>query len=572
MFHLSVIKSALRDRHRVLSPYFSCLLCLLILVVNPRVSKGEETSEKTPEIISPAPQETTEDQPQPSAEESLPPLQGEGKGGDGLSPEAEMPVPTPLPAPLPSEDALPLPPHEGTVALPGEEVPPPRGLFTRLNEDFLKKIELRGYLKSEIAYRYVNPPAFSKILNILQLEPSYSLNSDVRLSARIWAYYDLAYDIQDVGTIAPMKAFAFIEPPAPGEPEPDIKNLREIKVDNYGVKLKELYLDIFLSNMDFRIGRQIIRWGIVEGWRILDEVNPLDFTEHILRDVSDRYIPLWMVKGDYYLGPVTIEGLWVPDLKGHEPAPLRSEWSQFQKLPNLKKVPRNFKNGEGGVRVSGMVKGYEFAVAYFNQWDDFPAAFRSVSGLGLGNLGISPEVTFSPVYRRLQSYGIGLAKSLGKIVLEGEFAYVDGKYWGTKTESMNACVTFGECPRDYIKHVVGVKTVLYGTDISVNFSQDIILNHTSDIQQGRHEDAASLFARKEIRYGTMVPQLLVISLLNRQEYLFRPKLEYRYTDKVTFLFGVDIFSGDSGPDPGRLNFFGYFDDDDRAYMEVKYSF
>ncbi len=554
---------------------------LFFFAVNPNISKGEEISEKPPEIISPdAPSETPADVP---AEEIPPPLTGGGEGegerrvfsdetpaevAPPVSPEAELPVS----APLPAEEALPLPPHEGTVALPAEAAPPPRGLFTRLNEDFLKKIELRGYLKSEIAYRYVTPAAFSKILNILQLEPSYSLNSDVRLSARIWAYYDLAYDLQDLGTIAPMKAFAFIEPPAPGEPEPDIKNLRDIKIDNYGVDLKELYVDIFLSNMDFRIGRQIIRWGIVEGWRILDEINPLDFTEHILRDVSDRYIPLWMVKGDYYLGPVTIEGLWVPDVKGHKPAPLRSEWSQFQTLPDLKKVPRNFKNSEGGLRVSGMVKGYEFAVAYFNQWDDFPAAFRSVSGLGLGDFGISPEVTFFPVYRRLQSYGVGLAKSLGKIVLEGEFAYVDGKYWGTCTECTSSDIKFGETQRDYIKHVIGIKTVLYGTDISMNFSQDIILNHSKDIQQGRHEDAASLFARKEIRYGTMVPQLLAISLLNRQEYLFRPKLEYRYTDKVTFLFGVDIFSGDPGPDPGRLNFFGYFDDDDRVYMEVKYSF
>jgi len=532
---------------------------LIFFAVNPNISKGEEISEKPPEIISPdAPGETPADVP---AEEIPPPLTGGGEGA--ISPEA---------SPLPAEEALPLSPQEGTVAIPIEAPAPPSSLITRIREDFLKQIEYRGFLKSEIAYRYVTPAAFSKILNILQIEPSYSLNSDVKLSARIWAYYDLAYDIQDIGTIAPIKAFAFIEPPGPGEPEPDIKNLRDIKVDNYGIDLKELYVDIYLSNMDFRIGRQIIRWGIVEGWRILDEVNPLDFTEHILRDVSDRYVPLWMVKGDYYLGPVTIEGLWVPDVQGHKPAPLRSEWSQFQTLPDLKKVPRNFKNSEGGLRVSGMVEGYEFAVAYFNQWDDFPAAFRSVSGLGLGNLGISPEVTFFPVYRRLQSYGVGLAKSLGKIVLEGEFAYVDGKYWGTCTECTSSEIKFGEIQRDYIKHVVGVKTVLYGADISMNFSQDIILNHTSDIQQARHEDAASIFARKEIRYGTMVPQLLAISLLNRHEYLFRPKLEYRYTDKVTFLFGVDIFSGDPGPDPGRLNFFGYFDDDDRAYMEIKYSF
>ena len=131
---------------------------LIFFAVNPNISKGEETSEKPPDVISPAP---------------IPPLQGEGKGGDGVlqgaasETPAEVPVPEslektpaevptplspeaglPVPVPLPAEETLPLPPQEGTVALPAEEVPPPRGLFTRLNEDFLKKIELRGYLKS----------------------------------------------------------------------------------------------------------------------------------------------------------------------------------------------------------------------------------------------------------------------------------------------------------------------------------------------------------------------------------------------------------------------------------------
>lgn len=535
------------DRRGFLTPtalyFFSLSICLVLTFFYPGISRGEEPSES----VRPA---ASEESP------GLPPAEGT------LQPSAPAEVPA-------------LPPAEGTVPeiMEGVTSPsPPRGLFTWLREELLKDIELRGYLKNETAYRFVSPTAFSKILNIFQIEPSYSFSQNVKWSARVWAYYDLAYDIQDIGTIAPMKPFAFIQPPDPGEPEPDIENLRDIKVDQYGIDLKEFYVDIFFRDLDLRIGKQIIRWGIVEGWRILDEVNPLDFKEHILRDVADRYIPLWIVKGDYYLGPLTIEGIWTPDVKGHEPAPLRSEWSQFQKLPDLQRVPRNFENSEGGLRVSGNLGGYEFALAYFTQWDDFPTAFRSISGLGLGNLGISPEVTFFPRYRRLYSYGVGLAKSLGKFVLEGEYAYVDGKWWGTCTDCTPAGGQLGELQRDYMKYVLGVKTVLYGTDISLNFSQDIILKHTSDIQQLRHEDAASLFARKEIRYGTMVPQLLAISLINRHEYLFRPKLEYRYTDKITFLFGVDIFSGDPGPDPGRLNFFGYFDDDDRLYMEVKYSF
>src|SRR3990172_930656 len=61
--HLSVIKSSLRDRHRVLSLYSFWILCLLFFAVYPRASSGQEISEKPPEIISPAPaSETTADE------------------------------------------------------------------------------------------------------------------------------------------------------------------------------------------------------------------------------------------------------------------------------------------------------------------------------------------------------------------------------------------------------------------------------------------------------------------------------------------------------------------------------
>src|SRR3989304_1498762 len=127
-----------------------------------------------------------------------------------------------------TEESPPLPPHEGTVqpAVPAEAPPlppaegtllpsapveapalppvdgttpqimegvispqPPRGLFTWLREElFNKDMELRGYIKNETAYRYVSPTAFSKILNIIQVEPSYSFNQSLRWRARDWAF------------------------------------------------------------------------------------------------------------------------------------------------------------------------------------------------------------------------------------------------------------------------------------------------------------------------------------------------------------------------------------------------
>ncbi|MDD5435608.1 MAG: hypothetical protein PH343_09290, partial [Nitrospira sp.] len=285
-----------------LSFLFVIVMVGSILFFNPVIVKGEEST----------PSESSE---KVQTEEIQLPGQ-EGTLKQVSPPEVKPAFEETIPQPGMQTESPALSPTEGTVVpqipqiIMEERVPtsPPRGILTWLNEEILKDIEVRGYLKNETAYRYESPPAFAKILNIIQLEPSYSFNQNFKLSGRAWAYYDLAYDFQDIGTIAPVKAFTFIQPPGPGEPEPKIKNLRVIDVDKYGIALKELYLDMFFGSMDFRIGKQIIRWGIVEGWRILDDVNPLDFKEHILRDVADRYIPLWMIKADYYVGPITIEG------------------------------------------------------------------------------------------------------------------------------------------------------------------------------------------------------------------------------------------------------------------------
>ncbi|WDT81620.1 MAG: hypothetical protein MPW14_07815 [Candidatus Manganitrophus sp.] len=129
-----------------------------------------------------------------------------------------------------------------------------------------------------------------------------------------------------------------------------IGNLRKIEVEQKDTELREFYLDLFFPRFDLRIGKQIVRWGVVEGARVTDEVNPLDFQEFILREIQDRYIPLWMVKADLYFDPNTVEILWIPDLEFHKPASVGSEWEQFQVLEGLETPPRTLRTANGRLK------------------------------------------------------------------------------------------------------------------------------------------------------------------------------------------------------------------------------
>ena len=89
--------------------------------------------------------------------------------------------------------------------------------------------------------------------------------------------------------------------------------------------LREFYFDLNPTDkLSFRIGKQQVVWGETDGLRLMDIINPSDWSkEFILRDSDAGYeetrIPLWLIKGEYYFGhvgdrfsDVALEVIWNP--------------------------------------------------------------------------------------------------------------------------------------------------------------------------------------------------------------------------------------------------------------------
>ena len=57
-----------------------------------------------------------------------------------------------------------------------------------------------------------------------------------------------------------------------------------------------------------------------------------------------------------------------------------------------------------------------------------------------------------------------------------------------------------------------------------------------------------------------------IASLNRNDWLFRPRVQWNFEKNWRLLVGVDIFHG---PPSGM---FGQYERQDRAYTEIRYSF
>jgi hypothetical protein len=469
-------------------------------------------------------------------------------------------------------------------------------------ESVWSRFQYNGYLKNETAYRYKEPRSITKIRNIAYLNVRYPQSDSLLFNFAGWAYYDLAYDLFDYQTIAARyerersESLVFLE------------RLPEEK-DSPVADIRELYADINLEGMDLRIGKQYIIWGVLEGVRVVDEINPMDFRELILPDLLDYRVSLWSVKFDYFLSDSAVQLVWIPDLRFHKPAPRGSEWELLQDVckdqeedivcVDSKPESWNLEDSEIGLRWDGNWGDTELTLSYFYTWDDFPVIFRAVPidtsvfcnpGTPLDDkICINPS--FFPTYTRMAMYGGTAVRQMGRYILKGEAAYVRGKYFGVKNDTDRDGNGFidedGAIQKDHMRWAAGVEFNIAGWDISPGITQWIILDYDKALLQKKFDTSLNLFVRKEFPAQAAVFQLLAIDLVTLDELLLKPKATFQIDDRLQLGVGMDLFfgkksdfgtnqtaSGSSTFDPSqaRAQFIGNFHDNDRVYMEFKYSF
>ena len=441
-----------------------------------------------------------------------------------------------------------------------------------------------GYVKNETAYRFDEPRSFTKIRNILSLHADYSFGKRGRILSSGWAYYDHVYDLFPYETIAARFVRDEAQPPVFVE---DLDKYQDNKV----VDIRELFLELYLNKIDLKIGRQYVIWGVLEGIRIVDEINPMDFRELILPELLDYRIPLWTFKANIYSDNGNFEFLLIPDLSFHKPAPGGSEWELFQVLEKTT-VPdwKNPAHREYGAKWTKRLKDADFSFSYFYTWDDYPTTFRVISAESLVQPQPVTELAILPTYIRNSIYGMTMTREIGGDILKFEFAYVTGKYFAITDKDDNGdgfLDSDGEFSRSHVRWGLGYDFSKWGADFSPAIAQWVILDYTRDILTDQFDTTLNLFVRKPMRRHSGVFTLLFIYLMNFKEIYAKPKFTFHVTDNLQLATGVDYFIGrrtqfgraSSPNSPGglidleqRAQFFGNFKENRRIFVEFKYDF
>ena len=174
-----------------------------------------------------------------------------------------------------------------------------------------------------------------------------------------------------------------------------------------------------------RAGRQIIAWGRADGVNPTDNLSGQDLTLLVPDDV-DRRLGTTAVRASYYLGDLSVAGVWLPEFRGHEfalPAPPPG-------VTFLREASR-WPGNQWALRVEQTGRAVDWSVSYFRGRDTSPDLSAALGADG------APAIRLS--HHRVRVLGGDMTANLGRFGLRAEGAYV-------KTEDADGTDPFTKNP------------------------------------------------------------------------------------------------------------------------------
>lgn len=375
-----------------------------------------------------------------------------------------------------------------------------------------------------------------------------------------------------------------------------IKYIHTNTDDNFESNFWEGYINFSSQNCDFRIGKQIVRWGKTDELSPLDIINPQEYEEFVLSKLNDRKIPIFLAKINYYLGGYNLEGVFIPFFKESHIPSFNSDWAAFDHLkeavakstaPSLMKglinstdvridkPARTFDNCSFGLRVLRTLGRFDLGVSYLYTRNTLPTVdsvlFKGEGNRSIGSMeqllgffqGIDPaslsDVDITYQYKRMNVFGGEMETTWGNVGIRAELAYFHKISFANRERS--------KVDKDFVHYVIGADYT-WGENLYTNlqFSQQIVPNYEELLWQKKITSAFNGTIRKEFMQGFLIPELYFYWNTTDGDYYLNPFVTYKYSDNISLIGGVYFLGGE------RDTLFGSFKDNNEIYFSLKFTF
>ncbi len=380
---------------------------------------------------------------------------------------------------------------------------------------------------------------------LTKLRPYFSLTWDAKLGEN-WktrisgkAFYDLAYGMKDSETFSD-------------------EVLSELEKE---AELREIYLEGNpFGNLDIKLGKQIVSWGVANSLRVVDVLNPTDDREFGMTDLEDIRLPINMTKLDYYIGDLKLEAVAVHEIKFNKSTPFGSDFNPSTQKINEVIPESSAENTEYGLALIGKFSGWDASLHWAQYFDD--TAHFKITKVTFIRGGAVPIL--EQRHSRLTMGGATLSIPSGNFIWKAEAAKLQGMEFALVTDK-----TFSRTD------------VLVGSEYSgwsdTSLTFEFGIQHLNDFDVKLEESPDS---QLEDRIATTVSfmqdyinQTLHLSLVGmmigksgQDGGLNRMSLEYDVMDAFSVTGGVMLYqTGDNA-------YFKNLNENDRIFFEVRYSF
>ncbi|MDR2187357.1 MAG: hypothetical protein LBE62_04795 [Azonexus sp.] len=398
---------------------------------------------------------------------------------------------------------------------------------------------IKGFVQFELARTVSSPDHWSKMRSRADLNSQGRLGDGIKWKLGVRLDYDAVYDLNDFYRQA-------------------VDNDQRSAID-----LRENYLDFNAGGWDFRLGRQHVVWGEMVGLFFADVVSARDLREFILPDFDQMRTPQWAARAEYFGDDFHGELLWIPVAAYDNIGKPGSDFYPDQptapggraRYLGEDRPARNLDNMNYGLRLSTLKNGWDISGFYYHSTDINATFYRTPITDPL-------LITYQARHDRIDQLGGALTKDFGDVVLKAEAVYTRGR----RFTLLDPLDINGLARQNTVDWALGLDfTPTAATRLNLQFFQRHFFSHPADLLFDRNENGFSLLLNSTL-LANWEAQALFISSLNRSDWLFRPRLSWHVERNWRWLLGADIFKGP------QLGMFGRYDQQDRVYTEIRYSF
>lgn len=333
-----------------------------------------------------------------------------------------------------------------------------------------------------------------------------------------------------------------------------------VKGDDGRVEIDEFYLSVPAGALEFKLGKQEIAWGSIDGARVVDTISPVRLTEGLARDPRPDRIAIWAARMQAIIGRVDLDFVLAPDPTANQLAePGAAFFPQAPRflaglqpvgpLPPILREDRGDLIGDAtiGARMSYRLDATDLRVSF-------------VRGIDQDGVPVFDGQQIELRHPRRHTIGLEAVRQFGGVVGRLETAWTpDARF-----------VVAGSLGTEVaeVDRIVGGVGADFSGPLGTYVNVQLIVDHVSsdrDLVRPRTDVVSTLRIQKDFEDNLHTVRAEWLNSFTDTDGLVRLEFSRRLDDRFSIFLGGDIFYGAS------RGIFGQFSDRSRILGGIRFS-